>query len=89
MNFDVDEMDEQLALDNINNKKKGHHEHRVRKHTDRSRRRREQVHKDGYWGDFRVRGKGGGTSVLKSFSLRNHSKPSARKPRHKVSSFQR
>ena len=94
MNFDVDEMDEQLALDNIKLKtlggKKGKkNEHRIRKHTDRSRRRREQVHKDGYWGDFRVRGKGGGTSVLKSFSLRNHSKSSTRKPRHKVSNFQR
>lgn len=89
MNIDADEMDEQLALDNIKLKKGKKNEHRVRKNSDRSRRRREQVYKDGYWGDFRVRGKGGGTSVLKSFSLRNHSKSSARKPGHKVSSVQR
>ena len=90
MNIDADELDEELALDNIKLKTKGKkNEHRVRKHTDRSRRRREQIHKDGYWGDFRVRGKGRGTSVLKSFSLRNHSKSSTRKPGHKVSRVQR
>lgn len=94
MNIDADEMDEQLALDNIKLKtlggKKGkRNEHRVRKNSDRSRRRREQVHKDGYWGDFRVSGKGGGTGVLKSFSLRNHSKSSTRKPGHKVPRVQR
>lgn len=88
MNIDadeLDELDEQLALDNIKLKKGKKNEHRVRKHTDRSRRRREQIHKDSYWGDFRVRGKGGGASVLKSFSLRNNSKPSTRKPGRKVS----
>lgn len=89
MNIDADELDEQLALDNIKLKKGKKNEHRVRKHTDRSRRRREQIHKDGYWGDFRVRGKGGGTSILKSFSLRNHSKSSTRKPGHKVPRVQR
>lgn len=85
---DFDEMDESLSLANRNNKikKKGKkNEYRIRKNSDRSRRRREQVHKDGYWGDFRVRGQGRGTSILKSFSLRNHSKSSTRKPGHKVS----
>lgn len=72
MNFDVDEMDEQLALDNINNKKKGHHEHRVRKNNTRSRRRgRPEVREECYWGQFRVRSKGGGASLFQHRRVRN------------------